>query len=61
MEPSGDRKLAASEATTSKSVKVLTKEEAIIEQKVQQDKQAVKDKIIFGEKNPDLKPGQERR
>jgi hypothetical protein len=39
----------------------LTPEEAKVEQKAKQDKQAVKNKIIFGEKNVELKQGQERR
>ena len=51
-EPAGDVKLAATEATTAKSVKVLTPEEARIEQKVQQgsqaDMQRIKQSVLSG-------------
>ena len=49
-EPAGDGKLAAAEATTAKSVKVLTPEEARIEQKA--DMQRIKQSVLSGIMEP---------
>jgi hypothetical protein len=49
------------EASSLKTTEKLSREEAKLKEKVEQEKQAVKNKIIFGKSAPDFKPGKERR
>ena len=47
--------------STSKTTEQLSPEEKQVKEKAEVEKQAVKNKLIFGKSAPDLKPGKERR